>query len=123
MIGRTILAQIEDSIMHFPVTILSGPRQVGKSTALYHNFLSKGYQYVTLDDRAELMTAKNDPALFLDRHPVPLIIDECQRAKEIFPEIEARVNKARLEKGPKLQMECIYESTVGKRKGVPVWTC
>lgn len=101
MIERTILAQIEESIKHFPVTILSGPRQVGKSTTLYHNFLNKGYQYVTLDDRAELMTAKNDPALFLDGHPVPLIIDECQRAKELFPEIEARVNKARLEKGTK----------------------
>ena len=101
MYKRTILKQIENSIEHFPVTILSGPRQVGKSTELYHHIRSLGYTYITLDNRAELMTAKNDPELFLKNHPAPLIIDECQRAKELFPAIEEEVNKARLEKGSK----------------------
>ena len=75
MYKRTILKQIENSIEHFPVTILSGPRQVGKSTELYHHIRSLGYTYITLDNRAELMTAKNDPELFLKNHPAPLIID------------------------------------------------
>lgn len=101
MYNRTILAQIQNSLKHFPVTIVSGPRQVGKSTELYHNIRPLGYSYVTLDSRAELMTAKNDPELFLRNHPAPLIIDECQRAKELFPVIEEIVNRTRLEKGTK----------------------
>ncbi len=101
MIQRTILDQILNSIRHFPVTIVSGPRQVGKSTELYNNVRPLGYTYITLDSRMELMTAKNDPEQFLKNHPVPLIIDECQRAKELFPAIEEAVNKARLEKGSK----------------------
>lgn len=99
MYKRTILEQIHNSVRHFPVTIVSGPRQVGKSTLLYHNMASGGYTYVTLDSRMELMTAKNDPEQFLKNHPAPLIIDECQRAKELFPAIEEVVNRTRLEKG------------------------
>ena len=74
MYRRTILKQIRNSLNHFPVTILSGPRQVGKSTELYNHIRPLGYTYVTLDNRAELMTAKNDPELFLRNHPAPLII-------------------------------------------------
>lgn len=99
MINRTILNPLKKSIKHFPVTILSGPRQVGKSTILYAYFLKQGFSYTTLDNHYDLMTAKNDPGQFLQMHPAPLIIDECQRAKELFPEIEAIVNKTRLEKG------------------------
>ena len=43
MLKRTILEQICESVKHFPVTIVSGPRQVGKSTLLYHNMIKKGY--------------------------------------------------------------------------------
>lgn len=99
MYDRTILAQIKTSLNHFPVTILSGPRQVGKSTEVYNHIRPLGFSYVTLDNRAELMTAKNDPEQFLHNHPAPLIVDECQRAKELFPVIEEIVNKTRLEKG------------------------
>ena len=99
MYERTILNQIKNSIQHFPVTILSGPRQVGKSTELYNNIRPLGYTYITLDNRAELMTAKNDPELFLRNHPAPLIIDECQRAKDLFPALEEAVSRVRLEKG------------------------
>lgn len=101
MYNRTILTQIKNSLDHFPVTILSGPRQVGKSTELYNHIRPLGYTYITMDNRAELMTAKNDPELFLRNHPAPLIIDECQRAKELFPAIEEIVNRTRLEKGTK----------------------
>lgn len=101
MIKRTITEQIKDSIKHFPVTIISGPRQVGKSTELYHNIQPLGYEYVTLDNRIELMNARNDPEGFLRGHNTPIIIDECQRAKELFPAIEEIVNQTRLEKGNK----------------------
>ena len=102
MLERTILKQLLESIKHFPVTILSGPRQTGKSTLLYNKLLDKGYTYITLDNRSDYMDAKNDPESFLNRLSYPVIIDECQKAKELFPEIEAIVNKTKLEKGTKV---------------------
>lgn len=99
MLQRTILKQIKESTRHFPVTIVSGPRQVGKSTLIYTEMVKEGYSYVTLDNRSDRMDAVNDPKSFLDRLSYPVIIDECQRAKELFVEIEAIVNRIRLEKG------------------------
>jgi predicted AAA+ superfamily ATPase len=99
MIKRTILKKIEDSVLNSPVTLLSGPRQVGKSTLLYNEFLKKGFSYVGLDDVRERASAKSDPIGFLASHHYPLIIDEAQKAKELFPEIEKIVNRVRLEKG------------------------
>jgi predicted AAA+ superfamily ATPase len=99
MIERTILKTIEESIIQSPVTVLSGPRQVGKSTLVYNEFAKKGFSYVGLDDVREKSTAKSDPISFLQQHPYPLIIDEAQKAKELFPEIERIVNRVRLEKG------------------------
>ncbi len=101
MLERTILTQIENSVHHFPVTILSGPRQVGKSTLLHRKMIEKGYSYVTLDNRIDRMDAINDPQSFLQRLTYPVIIDEFQRAKELFIEIEEYVNKVRLEKSTK----------------------
>ena len=102
MLQRTILDQIKESTKHFPVTIVSGPRQVGKSTLIYHEMVKEGYSYITLDDRSDRMDAINDPKSFLERLSYPVIIDECQIAKELFVEIEAIVNKTRLEKGNKV---------------------
>ena len=101
MLQRTILKQIKESTEHFPVTIVSGPRQVGKSTLIYNEMVKGGYSYITMDNRSDRMDAINDPKSFLDRLSYPVIIDECQRAKELFVEIEAIVNKIRLEKGNK----------------------
>ena len=50
----------------FKVLLLTGPRQVGKSTMLSHMFASD-YNYVVLDDYLELETAKNDPGLFFKK--------------------------------------------------------
>ena len=78
MLKRTILVQILESIKHFPVTIVSGPRQVGKSTLLYNEMLTRGYTYVTLDNRSDRLDAINDPKSFLERLHYPVIIDECR---------------------------------------------
>ncbi len=99
MIKRHIEKAIENTIKHFPVTLLTGPRQIGKSTILYNIFREKGFSYVSLDDSFELMMAKNDPRSFLEVHPSPLIIDEAQKSPELFLEIERIVNQSRLEKG------------------------
>ncbi len=101
MINRSLTNSLQEIIKHFPIVLLTGPRQVGKSTLLYNNFYNNGYSYISLDDQFELMMAKNDPKSFLELHTAPLIIDEAQKAPELFPYIEAIVNKSRLEKGNK----------------------
>ena len=88
MIKRNIEFVIEDTIKHYPITLLTGPRAIGKYTLLYNAFINKGYSYVSLDDSLELSVAIIDPKTFLEMHPTPLIIDEAQKAPELFPELE-----------------------------------
>lgn len=99
MYKRSIEKTILESLKHYPILLLSGPRQVGKSTLLYNLLTNKGYSYVSLDDQLELMMAKNDPRTFLASHPTPLIIDEAQKASELFIELERIVNEKRLKEG------------------------
>lgn len=75
----------------FKVLLITGPRQVGKTTTLKY-LLGESYHYVTLDDILELEIAKNDPKLFFKNHPLPIIIDEVQLAPHLFPEIKRIVD-------------------------------
>ena len=76
----------------FPVLLLTGPRQVGKTTFLQH--ISGGDRtYVTLDDPMLRNLAKEDPGLFLQRFPHPVLIDEIQYAPELLPFIKIEVDK------------------------------
>lgn len=101
MIKRNITSVIEDTIKHYPITLLTGPRQIGKSTLLYNSFVNKGFSYVSFDDSLELSAAISDPKTFLEMHQAPLIIDEVQKAPNLFPELEKIVNETRLKKGNK----------------------
>ena len=76
----------------FPVLLVTGPRQVGKTTLLDH-IKEPGRSYVTLDDLDERHLAKSDPALFLQRHKPPVIIDEIQYAPELFSSIKMIVDR------------------------------
>lgn len=73
--------------------ILIGPRQVGKSTMLKHLMSGTNRSEVTLDDMSERNLAKNDPALFLELHPAPILIDEIQYAPELFSYIKIAIDK------------------------------
>lgn len=99
MIERHIKDVIDYSIKHFPCTILTGPRQVGKSTLLTKKYKDHGFSYVSLDDTALRILARTDPKTFLAVHPYPLIIDEAQKATELFEEIEHIINQKRVDKG------------------------
>lgn len=92
MIKRNIYKEIELSIRTKPVTLITGARQVGKSTIAVL-FEKKGFNYVSLDSSREREMAKKDPEMFLSLHPWPLIIDEVQRAPQLFEVIEEIVNK------------------------------
>ena len=99
MIKRTIKKQIELSVKTKPITLITGARQVGKSTLAYEIKKELGFNYVSLDDRRERAQAINDPELFLKLHTWPLIIDEAQYAPALFDVIESIVNNQKLETG------------------------
>ena len=96
MITRTMFNEIEKSVQSKPVTLITGARQVGKSTLASLFVKERGFRYVSLDDSREREMALRDPDLFLSLHPWPLIIDEVQRAPGLFEAIEAVVNKEKL---------------------------
>lgn len=78
----------------FPVLLLTGPRQVGKTTLVQH-LAEDGRRYVTLDDPILRDLANNDPALFLQRYSPPVLIDEIQYAPGLFPLIKIAVDERR----------------------------
>ena len=92
-IERHIFPYILRMKNQFKVLLITGSRQVGKSTLLKEKFFSD-YEYVVLDDYTELDLAKNDPSLFLKNHPIPLIIDEVQRVPELFLQLKYIADKS-----------------------------
>jgi len=99
MIERTIEKEVIKSIKNRPVVLITGARQVGKSTLCFKLKRELGFNYVSLDDLRLREQAKSDPELFLETHKWPLIIDEVQNAPGLFDAIEAIVNKKKLENG------------------------
>ena len=91
MILRTLVPTIRAVSKSFPVLLLTGPRQVGKTTLL-EECERGGRQYVTLDDMAERQLARSDPALFFQTHKPPLLIDEVQYAPGLFSAIKMIVD-------------------------------
>ena len=81
----------------YPVLLLTGPRQSGKTTLLKH-LKSEDRAYVTLDSIAEREVARRDPAHFLQRLGSPVIINKIQYAPDLLSEIKVIVDRNRLEK-------------------------
>ena len=81
---QKILKKVEFGV---EVTLVTGARQVGKSTLVSY-FEEKGYKYITFDDTDLLAEAKKNSKKFIENQGYPIIIDEIQRAKELFIEIE-----------------------------------
>ncbi len=118
MIKRTIYDQILNSIKSKPVTLITGARQVGKSTICFE-FEKMGFGYVSLDNSRDRELAKQDPDLFLQLHPWPVIIDEIQRAPELFESIEEIVNNEKRKRTDNYGMFILTGSQVYKlMKGV-----
>lgn len=72
--------------------MVTGPRQVGKTTLL-KSLMPLNMEYASLDDPVLRRQAEEDPKLFLEEHPAPLLIDEVQYAPSLFPYIKLEVDK------------------------------
>ena len=92
-ISRTLQLQIEKISSFFPVVLVTGPRQVGKTTML-KNCMEKNRTFVSLDELEIRNLAKSDPALFFQKYKAPLLIDEIQYAPELFPYIKSLVDES-----------------------------
>lgn len=93
-IPREIETQIKDALEIHPVMVLSGPRQVGKSTLLENAACFKGWRYLTLDDAGYLEQAQEDPkGLLSDERPT--IIDEVQRCPELLITVKYYVDRSK----------------------------
>ena len=92
MFEREALEIIKNINETFKVLLVTGPRQVGKTTLLM-SLKPKVMEYVTLDDEVLRAQAINDPKLFLEEHPAPLLIDEAQYAPNLFQYIKINIDK------------------------------
>ena len=91
-IKRTLEKSILEISEDYSCLLLIGPRQVGKTTMLEHLMEGTERKKVTLDDAENRRLAKTDPALFLEMHPAPVLIDEIQYAPELFSYIKINVD-------------------------------
>jgi predicted AAA+ superfamily ATPase len=90
-IQRTIEKTIKSVSRGFPVLLLTGMRQIGKSWVMEH-LAESGRKYVSLDDLRNRELAKKDPERFIQEYPPPVIIDEIQYAPELFTYIKIHVD-------------------------------
>ena len=91
---RSIEQVINEYKEQFPILLLTGPRQVGKST-LFKELFREEYKYFSLDDPILKEQLISDPRLFLKNNPEKLIIDEIQYAPSIFPYLKMKVDENR----------------------------
>lgn len=92
-ITRNLESVVIQATKEYPVVLVTGPRQVGKTTMLQKLMEGTNRGYVTLDDLNERNIAKIDPELFLQLHKPPVLIDEVQYAPELFTYIKMNVDK------------------------------
>lgn len=92
-IARHIEKTIEKSFAAFPAVLITGPRQVGKSTLLINRF--KSIPNVTLDNPLQLLSLRQDPVEFFKLNGSPLILDEVQRAPECFSVLKYMIDSDR----------------------------
>ena len=112
MIKRTIKETVLKAMKNKPVVLITGARQVGKSTLCGEIKKEYGYEYVSLDNLRERETAIKDPELFLSLYKAPLIIDEVQYAPKLLDVIESIVNKVKFEGGDNKGMYILTGSQI-----------
>jgi len=96
-ISRELVHELRSAAATFPVTVLVGPRQVGKTSLVEHTFPDN--RYLSLDVAAHAEMAETRPVDFLVEHPPPLVLDEIQYAPAFFRHIKTAVDGRRGDNG------------------------
>jgi uncharacterized protein len=91
-IKRTLEKIIREASKDFRVILLTGPRQVGKTTLL-SQIDSQKRSYISFDDLNYRVAAEQDPASFIERLQLPVLLDEVQYVPSLFPYIKIRVDQ------------------------------
>jgi hypothetical protein len=90
---REISDRIARLAASFPAVVITGARQVGKTSLLRELFPS--YRYVSLDLPSIAALAENNPSLFLSENPGPILVDEIQYAPALFRHLKVTIDKNR----------------------------
>jgi predicted AAA+ superfamily ATPase len=127
MYRRNIETSVENALSDTPVVLVNGARQTGKSTLVQAWASRTQAQYLTLDDAATLHLASSDPTGFIRNLPRPVVIDEIQKAPELFPAIKLAVDRHRqpgqfLLTGSSniLTLPILSESLAGRMEVIPL---
>lgn len=114
-ISRTIETSLNDLIGKAPVILVTGPRQVGKTSLLNHLITTSKSKinYISLDNLLVRNQAIEDPELFLRNYSTPLIIDEFQYAPNLLSYIKIKIDNARKNEmfGDKSRVGTLYYLT------------
>lgn len=91
---RILATPLHRALRTFPVIVVTGPRQSGKTTLL-RTLLRGTHEYVNLEDPDTRMRAQEDPRGFLEQHAAPVVFDEIQYVPQLLPYIKTRVDERR----------------------------
>ncbi len=91
-IDRALEKVVKEVSNTFPVLLITGPRQIGKTTLLEY-VAEENRKYVSLDDPVARRLASEEPLLFIQRYEPPVIIDEIQYVPELLPYIKMHVDR------------------------------
>lgn len=92
-IDREIEATVDRMLQQGKVVLVTGARQVGKTTMLKHH-LGDTFSYVSMENRRDYLQAKQDAVLFFETRSLPIIIDEVQRVPELFSQVKWVVDES-----------------------------
>ena len=91
-IERAITSTLKKRVKESKCTLVTGSRQIGKSTLIKHEF--PDYNRANFDDRLTRLQAKEEPKLFFLNNPCPLFIDEVQKENSVLEEIKLIVDES-----------------------------
>lgn len=92
-IDREIEATVDRMLQQGKVVLMTGARQVGKTTMLKHH-LGDTFSYVSMENPRDYLQAKQDAVLFFETRSLPIIIDEVQRVPELFSQVKWMVDES-----------------------------